>query len=78
MVGVGVGSEEWWELDPPQERDELASVIFLSASKIIQHTPFMLEAKNEQWKFDSGYVSATELKCLPESYSSKSAAMLAA
>ena len=78
MVGVGVGSEEWWELDPPHKRDELDPVIFLKASEIFRPTPFMLATRTNQEQLDSGYVSEMKMKFLPESCSSNCMVVLAA
>ena len=65
MVGVGVGSGEWRELDPPREQDELDPVIFLIALESFRPTPFMLAKrmnKNEREQLDSGYVSEMKMK----------------
>ena len=81
MVGVGVGSGEWRELDPPRERDELDPVIFLIAPESFRPTPFMLATranKNEREQLGSGYVSEIKMKFLPESCSSKYVINLAA
>jgi hypothetical protein len=51
MVGVGVGSKEWWELDPPHKWDELDPVIFLKVLESFRPTPFMFATrmnKNER------------------------------
>jgi hypothetical protein len=45
MLGLGIGSGVWWELDPPRELDELAPVIFFNASEIFRPTPFIVEAR---------------------------------
>jgi hypothetical protein len=45
MIGLGVGSEVWRELEPPREQDELVLVIFFNAPEIFQPTPFMVEAR---------------------------------
>ena len=81
MVSVGVGSEEWWELDSPREWDKPNSVIFLKAPEIFHPSPFMLATrtnKNEREQLDSGYVSEMKMKLLPESCSSKCVDNLAA
>ena len=81
MVGVGVGSREWQELDSPHERDEPNLVILLRAPVIFRTAPFMLTTrtnKNEREQLDSGYVSEMKMKLLPESYSSKCVDNLAA
>ena len=74
MVGVGVGSGGWRELDPPREWDELDPVIFLIALESFRPTPFILVKrmnKNEREQLDSGYVSEMKMKLLPECCSSK-------
>ena len=60
MVGVGVGSGEWQELDSPCERDEPNLVTLLMAPVIFRPAPFMLAIrvnKNEREQLGSGYVS---------------------
>ena len=81
MVGIGVGSGERRELDPPRERDELDPIIFLIGPESFWPTPFMLATranKNEQEQLGSGYVSEIKMKFLPESCSSKYVINLAA
>ena len=60
MVGVGVGSGEWQELDSPREWDEPNLITLLMAPVIFRPAPFMLATitnKNEREQLDSGYVS---------------------
>ena len=74
MVGVGVGSEDWQELDSPRERDEPNLIILLRAPVIFRPAPFMLATrtkKNEREQLDSGYISAMKMKLFPEYCSSK-------
>ena len=74
MVGVGVGSGEWQELDSPREWDKPNLVILLIALDIFRPAPFMLATranKNEQEQLDSSYVSEMKMKLLPECCSSK-------
>ena len=81
MVGVGVGSGEWRELDASRERDELNPIIFLRAPEIFRPTPCMLATrtnKNKREQLDSGYINEIKMKLLPESCSSKSVDNLAA
>ena len=81
MVGVGVGSGEWQELDSPRKRDEPNLVILLMAPIIFRPAPFMLVTranKNEREQLDSGYVSEMKMKLLPECCSSKCVDNLAA
>ena len=81
MVGVGVGSGEWQELDSPHEQDEPNLVTLLMAPVIFQPAPFMLATranKNEREQLDSGYVSELKMKLLPECCSSKCVNNLAA
>ena len=81
MVGVGVGLGECRELDPPRERDELDSVIFLRAPESFRPTLFMLGTRtneNEREELSSGYVSEIKMKLLLESCSSKCVDNLAA
>ena len=81
MVGVGVGSGEWQELDSPCERDEPNLVTLLMALVIFWPTPFMLAIrvnKNEWEQLGSGYVSEIKMKLLPECCSSKCVGNLAA
>ena len=61
MLGVGVYSGVY-ELEPPQERDELPPVIFLNAPETFRPMPFMMEQKHVQ--LETGYVSETELNVL--------------
>ena len=56
MLGVGVGSGVY-ELEPPQERDELPPVIFLNAPETFRPKPFMME--QTQVQLETGYVSET-------------------
>ena len=62
MLGVGVGSGVY-ELEPPQERDELPPVIFLSAPETFRPKPFMME-QNKHVKLETGYVSETKINVL--------------
>ena len=81
MVGVGVGSGEWQELDSPRKRDKPNLVTLLIALDIFRPAPFMLATranKNEREQLDSGYVSEMEMKLLPECCSSKCINNLAA
>ena len=81
MVGVGVGSGEWQELDSPRERDEPNLITLLMALVIFRPAPFMLAAranKNEREQLDSGYVSEMKMKLSPECCSSKCVGKLAA
>ena len=81
MVGVGVGSGEWQELDSPHEQDEPNLVTLLMAPVIFRPAPFMLATranKNEREQLGSGYVSEIKMKFLPESCSFKWADDLAA
>ena len=61
MLGVGVGSGVY-ELEPPQERDELPPVIFLNAPETFRPIPFMMERKQVQ--LEIGYVIETKMKVL--------------
>ena len=61
MLGVGVGSGVY-ELEPPQEWDELPPVIFLNAPETFRPNPFMMEQKQVQLK--TGYVSETKSNAL--------------
>ena len=61
MLGVGVGLGVY-ELEPPRERDELPSVIFLNVPETFRPMPFMMEQKQVQ--LETGYVSVTELNVL--------------
>ena len=56
MLGVGVGLGVY-ELEPPRERDELPSVIFLNVPETFRPMPFMMEQKQVQ--LETGYVSET-------------------
>ena len=81
MVGVGVGTGEWQELDSPRERDEPNLFVLLRAPDIFRPAPFMLATrtnKNEREQLDSGHVSEMKMKLLPESCSSKCVDNLAA
>ena len=65
MVGVGVGSGKWQELDSPRERDELNLVILLIAPDIFRSAPFMLATrtnKNEREQLGSDYVSEIKME----------------
>ena len=61
MLGVGIGLGVY-ELEPPQERDELPPVIFLNAPETFRPKPFMME--QTQVQLEMGYVSETELNDL--------------
>ena len=61
MLGVGVGSGVY-ELEPPQERDELPPVIFMNAPETFRPMPFMMEQRQVQ--HETSYVSKTELNIL--------------
>jgi len=61
VLGVGVGSGVY-ELEPPQERDELPPVIFLNAPETFRPMPFMMEQKHVQ--LETGYVSENEMNVL--------------
>ena len=61
MLGVGVSSGVY-ELEPPQERDELPPAIFLNAPETFRPKPFMMEQKHLQ--LETGYVSETKLNAL--------------
>ena len=61
MLGVGVGSGVY-ELEPPQERDELPPIIFLNAPETFRPKPVMMEQTQVQLK--TGCVSETELNDL--------------
>ena len=61
MLGVGVSSGVY-ELEPPQERDELPPAIFLNAPETFRPKPFMMEQKHLQ--LETGYVSETKLNVL--------------
>jgi hypothetical protein len=74
MVGIGVGSGEWQELDSSHERDEPNLVILLRAPVIFHPAPFMLASrtnKNDREQLNSGYISELKMKLLPESCSCK-------
>ena len=45
MVGVGVGTGEWQELDSPRERDEPNLFVLLRAPDIFRPAPFMLATR---------------------------------
>ena len=81
MVGVGVGSGEWQELDSPHEWDEPNLVILLIAPDIFRPAPSMLSTranKNEREQLNSGYINEMKMKLLPECGSSKCVDNLAA
>ena len=81
MVGVGVGSWEWQELDSSRECDEPNLITLLMAPVIFRPAPFMLATranKNEREQLNSGYVSEMKMKLLPECCSSKCVGNLAA
>ena len=81
MIGVGVGSGEWQELDLPREWDEPNLVTLLMSPDIFRPAPFMLATranKNERQQLNSGYVSEMKMKLLPECCSSKCVDNLAA
>ena len=61
MLGVGVGSGVY-ELEPPQEWDELPPVIFLNVLETFRPKPFMME--QTQVQLETGYVSETKLNDL--------------
>ena len=61
MLGVGVCSGVY-ELEPPQERDELPPVIFMNAPETFRPMPFMMEQRQVQ--LETGYVSKTKLNVL--------------
>ena len=81
MVGVGVGTGEWQELDSPRERDEPNLFVLLRAPDIFCPAPFMLAIrtnKNEREQLNSGYVSVMKIKLLPKYCSFKCVDNLAA
>ena len=61
MLGVGLGSGVY-EIEPPQEWDDLPPVIFLNAPETFRPKPFMMEQKHVQ--LETGYVSETEMNVL--------------
>ena len=61
MLGVAVCSGVY-ELEPPQEWDELPPVIFLNEPETFRPMPFKMEQKHVQ--LEMGYVSETEMNAL--------------
>jgi hypothetical protein len=62
VLGVGVGSGVY-ELEPPQERDELPPVIFFNAPETFRPMPFMME-QNKHAQLKTGYVSQIGMNVL--------------